>query len=497
MTAFGWQRFALALALSVAAPGAARAQGTADTSPAAKLDALNAALDSGLITRAEYDARIDALARGASASPAAPASPFEAMRGPGGGHMLIGSLGAQDSLEAAAAAALRRVHAEFGERPQVTRLAQNPATGSAVLFFTAARAGQPVTGLAMLNGAPGGQASVAVLYDSTRDFPISVGPMLRQLHGGADPASPAARLAPAEPMQRQSFADGTGSIDLPADWRLLSGGGGSVAAIGPTGEVVSYNSVLTGMDPNNPKAQQYLRTMPAQVLNSRRQSMAVVPYTADPVQAFNALFRQLAAQNGKPPPGLVVRRSTPIGAEQGLHIAEMEGDGTFPGVPGKADDAPGIFIGYVQVTPPDPMGQWTLYTTLCFVPKAEAARQAATALAVLGSVRINFQAVGAISAATRAMFQKQFEGMIQSARDQDAARAKQGQDFMTRMGEHQEQMTRAAVAMENYVLDRRVVVDTETGARGTIDAGLADALVHVDPRFELVPPSRLLRGVDY
>jgi hypothetical protein len=236
--------------------------------------------------------------------------------------------------------------------------------------------------------AAGPQASVAVLYDSTRDFPSSVGPMLRQLHGGADPASPAAQQTPAEPMQQQSFADGTGSIDLPADWRLLSGGGGSAAAIGPTGEVVSYNSVLTGMDPNNPKAQQYLRTMPAQVLNARRQSMAVVPYTADPVQAFNALFRQLAAQNGKAPPGLVVRRSTPVAAEQ-------------------------------------------------------------------------------------------------------------GQDFMARMGEHQDQMTRAAVAMENYVLDRRVVVDTGTGARGTIDAGLADALVHVDPRFELVPPSRLLRGVDY
>jgi len=36
-----------------------------------------------------------------------------------------------------------------------------------------------------------------------------------------------------------------------------------------------------------------------------------------------------------------------------------------------------------------------------------------------------------------------------------------------------------------------------TGAHGTFGNDFADVLVRIDPNFELVPPSRLLAGVDY
>ena len=493
-----WLALALVALGLVAWPGAGRAQPATGGDAGAKFDALNQGLDAGVLSRAEYEAQITALLHAAPAT-GAPQDGFENVDVPEGGHIMAGPLGPQPSVAAAAGAALRHVHAMFGARPQPTRVLENPATQSAVLIFTAQRDGQPYTGMAMLNGVPGPQATAAVLYDTSPHFAASISPMLHRLlamTGAADATAPVA-LAPAEPLHAVTFADGTGSMGLPADWRLLTGGGGTAGAVGPGGEFVGYNVVLTGMDPNNPKGSQYLRNMPPQMRQAQQRMMVVLPYSGDPVQSFVAAFQQLARQNGKPLPQLAVARQTPIGAGQGLHVAAIQGTGTLPGIPGKADDAPGVFLGYVQVTAPDLMGQWTLYTTLMFVPKATLAAQGQTALAVLGSVQINFQAVAGISAATRQMFQKQFEGMIASAQAQDAARAERSRQFLEHDQERQDQMHKQAVAMENYVLDRRVVVDTVTGAHGTFGNDFADVLVRIDPNFELVPPSRLLAGVDY
>jgi hypothetical protein len=61
----------------------------------------------------------------------------------------------------------------------------------------------------------------------------------------------------------------------------------------------------------------------------------------------------------------------------------------------------------------------------------------------------------------------------------------------------QEGMHKQAVAMENYSLDRAVVVNTNTGAHSTVDSGFADDLARNNPNYQKVPANQLLRGVDY
>jgi len=438
--------------------------------------------------------------RSAIAAQAASHGTFQTFANPGGGSVVTGLLGHQPSLQAATAAMLRHIHSDFGSRPTVIQTARNPNGHAIALLFSETRNGRPYLGISLVNAAPGEPAGGAVLYDTKARFASTIGPMLRRLDSVTTPQSPQAKrvaIAPAEPLEHRVFTDGTGSIDLPADWKLLNGGGGSASAYGPTGEIVSYNLVLTAMDPSNPTGQNYLRNLPPQSRQFQLTRTAILPYTGDPEQAWNTGFRQLAQQNGRPSPSFSIASVVPLGASQGLHLDELTGEGTIPRIPGKADDAPGDFVAFVQVTPPDPMGQWSMYSTFVFVPKSELARQGSTAAAVFESVRINFQAVAAQSAAIRNMFQKSFEAMLARSQAANAAREEQTDEFLANQAAEQEGMHKWAVSMENFAGDRQTVVNTTTGLHSTVSTAGASLLVYPGSEYQSVPPSELLKGVDY
>ena len=462
-----------------------------------KLDALNAALDSQLMTPAEYAAEIDLLVR-AAAPAAAPRGDFQTFDEPSGGRVIAGSLGPQPDPGVALGAALRRIHAEFGARPTISDIAQNPATYTLALFFAARRDGRAYTGLAIVDARPGAPASVAIVYDSSERFAASLGSLLRRLKEltSAEAAPAGEATAPPAIMTRHDFSDGTGSIEVPADWRLITQGGGSANAVGPTGEVVAYNMALSGMDPNTPMARSYLQSLQnlsPQLRDSMLRQTALIPHIADPAVAWVTLVQEISRKLTGRAPVINVKQSTPLDPQSaGFARAFLVAEGT-----NGPNDTPGVFIANVQTTPANAMGQWSVFASFVFVPNSEIPRYGATTMAVLASVRINFGAVNAQAQATREMFRQKFESMIQSAREQDEARRQRTDQFLAADREAQESMHRQAVAFENYALDRAVVVDLQTGDHATLDAALAQTLVHEQRGFQMVPPSELIPGVDY
>ncbi len=483
-----------ALVNGAAAANPAGTAGTASASaPAAnkaqQFDALNSALDSGLITKDEYDAKMAALTGGAASPPqgpaqSAPASPqgnYQSTDNPGGGHIITGSLGQQPSPQAAMGELLRRIHSEFGDRPNVTQVANDPTDNSVALFFTANRNGQPFMGMALANAAPGAQASGVVLYDSTQQFGSTFRPMLQQLQAMTNPqAGGGGAPAPAEPLVHHEFGDGTGSIDIPADWRLMNGGGGSAAATGPGGEIVSYNMVVGAMDPNNQVGQNYLRNLPPQYRQLELQRTALVPYTGNPVQAWTTVVDQLSRQKGGHGPSINVQNWQNMSGS-GINLAEVTGQASALG--GTSGNQIGTYLAYVQVTPPNGMGQWSMYATWIFVPNSEFMQMGNTAAAVLESVRINFGAVAAQSAAIRNMFQQKFDNMMQNARQFDVNQREKTDEFLANDAIRQDEMHKQAVGWENFALDRTAVVNTATGEHGLVDNQFANALLRDD--FEL------------
>jgi hypothetical protein len=429
------------------------------------------------------------LAAGTAAGAGASAgATFQSAANPGGGTILTGTV-ATSSLAGAAASLLERVHADIGAKPIVAQAARNARDGSLALLFTADRGGKAYTGIGLVQLAAGSQTAAIALYDTSARFHTTVGPMMRRLSSMTVPSSAraapgAAALAPARPLVSHQFSDGTGSIGVPEGWTLGVAGGGSAMANGPSNSAqVSYNMHFTGIDPSNPRAQLYLRT--ASPLARQNLHGAVLPYTSDPVKAWVSMYQAIGQQRGLHPQIHVIRSSS-----SGSSAAD------FTGTLGSGATMV-RFIVHAFVLPPNPNGLWSLSDSHVFVNASDVSQQAATAGAVLSSVRINFGAVAAQAEAIRQSFQRMFDAEIANDRAEDAARQEGTDEALASDRAAQESMHRDAVAMENYSLDRAVVTDTRTGVHSTVSSNFADVLVQGNSNYQKVPAADLLRGVDY
>jgi hypothetical protein len=423
---------------------------------------------------------------GVSPRSASAGTAFQVATNPGGGSILTGTLGSS-SLPAATAALMRRVHAELGTRPRIVQTVLDTPDHMLTLLFTAARNDVPYTGVAIVTAESGAQSAGAALYDESTRFHATVGPMLHRLRGMTAPengGNAALKLDPPEPLAAHPFSDGTGSISVPSGWTVAVAGGGSALASAPGGSAqVSYNMHFGGLDPSNPRAQMFMRT--ATPLARQNFHGAVLAYTSDPVKAWTEMYAALARQRG---------------FEAEIHVTSSERVGpSSANIAGTLGSGPKAirFIGFVFVLPPNPMGLWQLSDSHVFVNEAKITQQAETAKAVLDSVRINFGAVAAQQSAIRQMFQRRFETEIATDQAEDAQRAEGTEEALASDRAAQEGMHKQAVAMENYSLDRAVVVNTATGRHNTVDSDFADDLVHDNPNYQKVPPASLLRGVDY
>jgi hypothetical protein len=242
----------------------------------------------------------------------------------GSGHILRGSLGTQSSVKAASIALLTRVHRMLGSRPTIVKIIQNNAQHTVAIVFTGTQNGKPVTGLSIATAPPGAAASGAVVYDTTANFPKTARPLLSDL--GAAPSAASGRtqksiaMAPAEPLVAHPFPDNTGSIGLPSDWTLKASGGGSAYAQGPSQELVNYQQPQLAADPTYGMGKM-LATGTGFYANPVRHSqgmtsIALIPYTGDPVQAWTKGFDQMSMQTtGKHGTNFIVDSARKIGAQ--------------------------------------------------------------------------------------------------------------------------------------------------------------------------------------
>ncbi len=412
----------------------------------------------------------------------------------GGGTIVSSTLGAASSLTAAAGAMLGRIHVLLGSRPTVVQGVQDVARHSLTLLFTDVRRGKAYTGIAIVNAIPGSQASGVAVLDVSARFPKSVKPLLRRVLAGTAPSTGASKveLDPAEPLVQHPFPDGSGSISAPADWTVRKAGGGAAAVTGPhPGEVVLINTVEGFDDPSYGIGAQIVRgvgigAMP-QLRQENLQHVAMLPYDADPVRAWRSWPLAIAKQTGAPGKTYRAVRVNKIGAR----LVEIIGSGAGDGSP------PVTFIAYVYTLPADMKGSWGMGSTFTLVPTKLWKRDGLTAVAILNSARLNTQVFAEQNAEIRSAFQQQFDAEIAADRSADAARRERTDQFLANDAVAQDNMHNDAVAMQNYVLDQSVVVNTSTGEHLRASSDFADSIVRSDANYRIVRPSELLQGVDY
>ncbi len=208
-------------------------------------------------------------------------SPYDGVttiENPGGGTIAYAQMRPQ-TVQSAMEKVLGYVNSRFGAPPQVARVVKSSdGTMLAAAFNVSPSGGNPeIAGLAIVIVPRTGTAEGAVLSDNADRFRTTFKSMYERLQsqagvaqgaGGsptpapstadsapsaATPASTPTAAAPAAALHQVAFADGTGSIGLPAGWNIVSSYGGDVIAKGPRGEQLQFGQPISVLDPRNPR----------------------------------------------------------------------------------------------------------------------------------------------------------------------------------------------------------------------------------------------------
>ncbi len=168
-------------------------------------------------------------------SGAAPAS----LQTVGGDNRIVAIAGGpQNSARAAATAAAQGLAQIFDARPALSGAVGSSDDRELQAAFTATRGGQPIRGILCVNTSAG----VAwAIWDGAERFPQSSAELLRtaEQHFGRTGIA-----AASEPLQQQMLPDGSGTMMLPASWRISSAAKGAVDASGPDGSFVSLGIAI-------------------------------------------------------------------------------------------------------------------------------------------------------------------------------------------------------------------------------------------------------------
>jgi hypothetical protein len=398
-----------------------------------------------------------------SQSPNTVANRFTVVNAPGGGQYIYGPFTGKGSMSEAVLYMLRNIHEYFGNRPELGKFVQSRDGTQTAAFFTvnAKAAGDaPMTGLFIVARSADGSASGAVVFDESRRFPTTEPGMMQSLYGAWHPAGinansePVRASAPpgaAAPLTQTTLGDNSASIGLPEGWKITGLNGGALSAEGPNGEMVYLGGVIQGN--------------------------AIGP---DMFQSYVAITNQTRSRNGKPPATFTVleRTNLPGNALQVIFKLDL-------------NDGVGSRRGSVR------LGRWgaqAMSVDGSNLPERLAQQENATLLAVIHSYQPNARVMGQLQQG--AMNRVQADAARANA--QSAAINARREASTAAFNQHMDNLDRSSKITQDYILDRSVVRDTDTGDRATINNVYADSLVRANPnRYQVVPSQDLIAGKDY
>ncbi|HZS62705.1 MAG TPA: hypothetical protein VFA43_25825 [Gemmatimonadaceae bacterium] len=364
---------------------------------------------------------------------------------PGGGRIYLGALAGQPTPQEAFGKTLHQVSLLCGDRPRLGQLVQNKTGELLAGFFTVTgknQDGKPMAGMALVYAPKTGSAGGAVLMDNADRFPSTVNSMFARLKQElmAGPAAkpttraiPTKSAAPAQPLQRFVFTDGTGVINLPAGWQTQNARMGDVTATGPNGEHLRFGWTIPVMG-------------------------NAIPYGTDAATTYKNAVAMMARKSGKPVPQIDVTSVQEIPMQGGKN--------NF--VYGHLNQQ--YFVAQMISTTPQVMNAWQITLFQITGPDQAMADERATIALIFPNYSRNSRQVNAIA---NAQIQQGIEETNQ---------------FVGTVGRYIDASDRMAAGMSDMLREQTVIMDTAL-AGALIDAN--------PNRFQAVPTSGYIRGIDY
>ncbi len=408
---------------------------------------------------------------------------------PGGGTIAYAVMPAQNTAQGAINRVMQYVAARFGGTPKVSHVLKSKDGNSlAVTFTVKATTETPgdMSGLALVAVTASGPGKGAVLSDQSSRFGTTVGPMLQQMQqvasgagattaaasSGAAPKSAAPKAAvtgastaaanPIGPLHATAFPDGSGTVGLPDGWQLVGAHAGEVIAKGPPPALLHFDFMVNAYDPSRLTASGRFQT---------GKGSHAIPYDADIATKLNLITTQSAQLQHQAPPTAKLLATAPMG--NGFLVVDdvTPSDGSMP------------FRAYTQifVSALSPAGTYSLTLYQVLLPQNLSNEQGNAAVkSLFGGYQVNAQRVVSELA----------DASTQNQRIVDS--------YVTNSQRISDQQQRSFQADDYALLGNTVVRDRDFSEHGLVSDNLADALTQADPnRFQEVPPSQYIKGVDY
>jgi hypothetical protein len=199
--------------------------------------------------------------------------------------------------------------------------------------------------------------------------------------------------------------------------------------------------------------------------------LVAIPHGTNAADAFKSAIAQLYQKRGKEGPAIDIVETRRLSPQESLLVANI---GAIDG------QGPTRSLVDLATGPLDNFGGYTIFLYTLSLPQPIAEQSQATVTAIFHSYKVNQDvALAEIHADTQKAQQFTDTTVGDMRRRQDA----QDRQFQ---------------AFDNNLLDRTVIRDTDLNGHGTVSNDLADALVEANPnRFQEVPPSEYVKGIDY
>ena len=396
--------------------------------------------------------------------------------------------------------------AALGGRPTIDKMMQSPDGNSLAATFTVkpTKAGSAeISGLALVSASKDGPGAGAVLSDTTDHFRTSLKPMLARLQqeavakggsagaqaaisnaGGAPDNTAKPGASPTTCICGHPFRQGAQAVGAPRqadpDARFPTAPALSAcrkagtspppmpamsAPRAPMGKSLRFGMAQSVADPNTQS-----RTLLAGPLHN----FVSIPFGTPADQAYTAMVDQLARYARQTPPT--------IKYVQIQQFPDSQGGGKNTLLVADVSTPAGPVVSWTEVSmsTPQAMGSWQMTIYNVAVPPALADKEAATAVSMFPAYKPNY---AAIQAAGNTDFRKTMGTFAYT-------------NYVN--GQLLDSSARSTQATSNYLLGNTVVSDSALNAHGTVSDDVANALIAANPnRFQAVPSSGMVRGIDY
>jgi hypothetical protein len=445
-----------------------------------------------------YSPALQAGALPPQASAGAPS--LKTVKNTDGGTIVWGPVPGQQTYQSVLSVMLKRVEADYGDRPQMGNMLQSRNGNFWQGFFSFANkksASTPMTGMVIIYAPQSGTSGGATLIDTTTNFPKSANSMFQTLvhsiQGGAPaaqnslgatsstqsapksgssaaspPAATAASSGPAGALVAYTFQDRTAAISLPDGWKVGHAQMGDVTAVGTNGESLRFGFVIEALDPNLPGS----RAMGGG-RGAAPGAFVSLPYGEDPAKMYQDALNQLGQKQRI---GSITFTPQQVNDQ---HLNPGKGFIMMGTVQKSDGSAPEDVIIQLLLSAENQMG-FEMKIFQVSAPDAVFKKETPTFNSIFPTYTQNPALISQIATANTKVALQAAQNTI---------------DYAHQVTDASDRMTQG---MSDYLRGESVLVDNSTGQHYRGPDDLASALQNANPnRFQTLSPGQYLSGVDY